>query len=115
MAWRDRLRLPPAILLDIDLTTTDGRAELRVAGEVDLATVPELRAALDDVARTPGPLRLDLSGVGFMDSTGLQLLLVLHRERQAPGLEWTLVPSDAVLRVCEVSGVAGRLPLEPRP
>ena len=77
--------------------------------------MPELRAALDDVARISDPLRLDLSGVSFIDSTGLQLLLVLDRERQAPGLEWSLVPSDAVLRVCEVSGVAGRLPLEPLP
>jgi anti-anti-sigma factor len=80
-----------------------------VAGEVDLATVPELQEALDRTDEAPDPLAVDLRGVEFMDSTGLQLLLVFLGRRA--GRPWTLRPSEAVKRVCDVSGVSSRLPL----
>lgn len=102
------------MLLEIDRQTTRDGTTLRVAGEVDLASVPELRAAIDGAAGADGALLLDFTRVTFMDSTGLQLLLRLGRERSDPERPWRLRASEAVARVCAVSGVAARLPLEPQ-
>ena len=49
---------------------------LVVRGEIELATAPELTAALDDAIReSAGPFFLDLSLVDFLDSTGMCCLV----------------------------------------
>ncbi len=49
---------------------------LRVAGEIDLATAPHLRQTLVAEIRDDQPrVVVDLSGVDFVDSTGLGVLL----------------------------------------
>ena len=51
---------------------------LRLTGELDLVSEPVLADAL---AQGDGqPLRIDLSELAFMDSTGLRALLGLQRE-----------------------------------
>jgi anti-sigma B factor antagonist len=62
------------------VTVSDGTAPasalIRVDGEIDLATEPELRAAIahaiDDGCRD---ITVDLSGVSFMDCAGVNALL----------------------------------------
>ncbi|WP_336319832.1 STAS domain-containing protein [Streptomyces lavendofoliae] len=55
---------------------------IEVVGEVDMITAPAVdEAAL--VVPFGGTLRLDLSGVSFMDSSGLNLLLRLRRRMQS--------------------------------
>ncbi len=50
-----------------------------VAGELDLATAPQLRAYLvDKTASRPAHLVLDLGGVTFMASAGIRLLIEAH-------------------------------------
>jgi anti-sigma B factor antagonist len=49
-------------------------AGLRLVGELDMATVAELRAALHELPRDGGGLVLDLSGLSFMDASGLHVL-----------------------------------------
>jgi anti-anti-sigma factor len=47
-----------------------------VAGEIDLATSPALRDVLLDVEQCPGPVVVvDLRGVTFLDSSGLNALV----------------------------------------
>ena len=57
----------------------DGIAVLKVGGDIDLATVPALEAAIDE-ALIPRPtgLVIDLSDVGFLASAGLQALVATH-------------------------------------
>jgi anti-sigma B factor antagonist len=86
---------------------------LEVAGEVDVATSPRLaarvRALLDD---TTGPMIVDLTDVTFMDSTGLSLLLTLHRDAQAARRPLAIVcPEGPVRLLLAVSGVESELPL----
>ena len=51
-------------------------AGVAVRGEVEIATAPELTAALDDaIRRTSGPFVVDLSTVGFLDSSGINCLM----------------------------------------
>jgi anti-sigma B factor antagonist len=74
---------------------------LVVRGEVDLAAAPELDAAIEDAIReSAGAFVIDLTEVGFIDSTGLQVLLraraLLGREDRALAL---VCPHGPVRRV----------------
>ena len=61
-----------------------------LAGEIDHDAAQSLRIQLDDalVSRTPQTLILDFGGVGFMDSSGIGL--ILGRQRIAQTLGTTL-------------------------
>jgi anti-sigma B factor antagonist len=53
----------------------DGWSVLSVTGDCDLASGPELRRELLRVAAEGDRVAVDLSGVGFIDSVGLGLLV----------------------------------------
>ena len=80
---------PPGDRLSIELEDrAPGEATLRLIGELDLVTAPTLR---DELARHQARgvrIVLDLSEVGFLDSTGLVLLMEAAREPSANG--WSL-------------------------
>lgn len=66
--------------LTLTVTKSDAmRANVRLAGDLDLASAAILTAALEhELASGRRFVRLDLSGVGFLDSTGLKALLDAH-------------------------------------
>jgi stage II sporulation protein AA (anti-sigma F factor antagonist) len=80
-------------------------------GELDIAGVPVLEARLDQLRGDRARVRLDLSALEFMDSSGLQLLLKWTKEARANGwnLEIDGEVAPAVRRVFELSGVVGFL------
>lgn len=95
--------------MDLELSTRplDARALVTVAGEVDLETASQLGdhalAAMQDVSPH---LVLDLSGVTFMDSTGLKMLLsVQHRADLAHGSLAVAGTTRPVRRILELTGL----------
>jgi anti-sigma B factor antagonist len=83
-------------------TDAAGAPLLRVSGDLDLAAAPKLLGAAGDLE----PLRLDLGGVTFMDSTGLGALITLRNQAQERGVDVEIVAaSRAVERVLEISGL----------
>ncbi len=88
---------------------------LRVVGELDVQTSPRLDAAIAQMLGNGGDVVLDMTDVGFIDSSGLHVLLAAA---WALGDHRRLVvrrPSRFVVRVLEVSGLASALaplPLE---
>ena len=76
---------------------------LCVSGEIDMATAPQLAAALDacDVLE----VRVDLSGVTFIDSSGIAALLRAHRSQLATGHRLFVKGAHGpVSRVLEITG-----------
>ncbi|WP_221888710.1 STAS domain-containing protein [Streptomyces sp. WAC05292] len=64
------------------------RTVITVTGDMDVQTYPELEKASQAAAAIPLPgrtVQMDLSGVSFMDSSGLKLLLLLRRRLEAAG------------------------------
>nr|WP_246500711.1 STAS domain-containing protein [Azospirillum rugosum] len=94
------------------VTLTDGRC-LRVAlrGRVDYAALPRLRPMVRDIADTPHRcLRIDLSGVDFVDSCGIGLLLTLRSlVAERGGRVGFENHTPRVRRILERSGVAALL------
>ncbi len=82
-----------------------------VAGEVDLHTAPRLRAALDAVTdgspdEESGDVVVDLTGVGFIDSTGLGELVGAHKALARRDATLHLaVTSDRILRLLALTGL----------
>ena len=63
------------------LANQDGVAVLSVAGEIDLATAPALDAAIAEaLEKDPAAFVIELSGVEFMASAGLQLLIATQEK-----------------------------------
>jgi anti-sigma B factor antagonist len=91
--------------------TADGRViSLALSGELDLGSAPELDRELREIAQTnPERLILDLSGLSFMDSTGLASIVEAQRVAQADGHELVLRhPTRQVQRLFELTGLTDR-------
>ena len=107
--------------LVIDRHTVRGWTVITVTGELDLHTAPslqvEISTAMEEEARF---LAVDLTGVGFMDSTALGILVSSSTRARERGGELTLIGvSGSPAKVLSVTGmdevfpvvaVAGDLP-----
>jgi anti-sigma B factor antagonist len=61
--------------LTVVASVAKGWSVLTAKGEIDVATVPALRAAVDQVATDRHPrVMFDLTGVTFLDSSGVSVL-----------------------------------------
>ena len=95
-------------------TLSDGIARLALSGDLDMSATFRLEPALDRLFSSGdvGELVLDLSGVDFVDSSGLGLLLTTNERSRDTGTAMTIVgPSQEVRRVFRIAGVDGVLPL----
>ena len=91
--------------LDVEATTAGGRDVLTVAGELDLIAAPVLQQAVDRVLdQGSARLVLDLSGVRFLDSAGLRVLVSAQRALTDENGQLQIV--CATPRVLEVFRVA---------
>ena len=81
------------------------------AGELDLATVPVVIDHLSELqAAGVKHLTLDLRDVSFLDSTGVQMILVWDARSRAEGFAFSLVAgSPSVQRLFDVTGLTERL------
>jgi stage II sporulation protein AA (anti-sigma F factor antagonist) len=93
--------------LSIETISASNAVILRLVGEIDMNTAQAVRGAALSAMHRHGPhLHLDLSGVTFMDSTGLEVLLATRRRTELEGGHLYLDdPSQMVIRVLEVTGV----------
>jgi anti-anti-sigma factor len=92
----------------IEVNHNERAAVVVVRGEVDLATAPAFRAALDDALDGAGRVEVDLRDTTFMDSCGLVVLVTAHR-RLGQAREALVIrdPSPEVRRVMDIAGVSG--------
>ena len=67
------------------LRHVDGRIVYALSGDMDMVTSGQLVARVREIADGSVPFDLDLTGVGFMDSTGLRSLFQLHDIATARG------------------------------
>jgi len=89
---------------DTPLAITPTASGFAVAGEIDAHTAPTISEAV--AASELNSLEIDLSGVEFVDSSGLRALIEAHQQFQANGGSLTLVrPSAVVARLFDISGV----------
>ena len=101
-------------LLDVRVSVSrfgDDSFVVAVGGELDMHTVVPLREKLDDVVELGGRnVLIDLSGVSFLESTTLALLVDTARELRSTGGQLVLVADDRrVIRAIQLTGLEGVL------
>ena len=92
----------------------EGRTILAPVGELDLSVAPEFLAAVEEHLRKGPPVFLDLSGLAFMDSSGVAALDRLMRICAREGWEM-LVGSKLdrqVWQILDLTGMLGVLPFD---
>ena len=114
--WRKRAPRPSAPAsagppLAVDVERAPYGALVAIKGELDLATVPRVNAAFAaEPVASAGAVVIDLTGVAFMDSTGLGALVTFERELAARGGRLVLAcPEGPARLLLDVTGLAEQL------
>jgi anti-anti-sigma factor len=109
--------LPGTDPISTSVTRENGIAVLAVSGEVDLSTVPAFEAAIvEALASGPKALVLDLSGVDFLASAGLQTLVATHERlgKDGDGTTFAVVADGpATSRPIQLTGLDQILSMYP--
>ena len=93
------------------LTVTGGIAEIRLTGEIDVASAHDVREALSEALdRGATTVVFELSEVSFMDSSALAVL-VDGSNRAAEAIVRN--PSPSIRRILELTGLVRTLQVEP--
>jgi anti-sigma B factor antagonist len=100
--------------MKLELSTLEG-ANVRtivVKGDVDMDSSPELRDEMKRALKGIGTLRLDLSGVGYIDSSGIAVMITGYRLSQKAHVKFCIVdPSAQVKAVIELSQLQSFFPI----
>jgi anti-anti-sigma factor len=97
--------------LSVEVGRLDGgRVLVTVGGELDLAGADRLWKSVEDLFEPGTTVVLDGTGLVFLDSTGLRVLIRAAQLAAAEGAGFRFVaPHPAVQRVLELSGTSGLL------
>ena len=87
---------------------------LGVEGEMTIYRAPDLKKAFLDALASGAPIRIDLSRVTEIDTTGVQLLVLVRHLADGRNRDLALVaPSDVVRGVLQSLDLERRLGLSP--
>ncbi len=107
------INLAQALQLELACQVTpDGRANVRVRGELDIATADQAYAYLRDVVdNQDGPVLMNLSELTFCDAAGLGVLARVagHARRSGHSLKLTAA-RPALLRIMRITGMDEAFP-----
>ena len=101
--------------LNIELELLSDETVISVAGDVDLYTSPELRnAILNAIPKAAGRVAVNLSGVNYIDSSGVATLVEGLRSARKNDKAFVLVaPSPAVSQVLELAKLDSVFEVQP--
>lgn len=98
-----------------EIERKDGLVRVRLVGEIDHHNAVALRTELDAFIgeERPQKLALDLSGIGFMDSSGLGFVMGRYALMQRYGGELVLEsPGERTMKIFELAGISRMIKIE---
>lgn len=100
------------------MSDTNGRTSVvTLDGELDIASLDEAAKLIKDAeASSPSVLVIDLSGLTFVDSSGVRLVLLAERRARDGGRSLRVrLGHGSALRVFQALGLVAKLDIEPSP
>jgi len=95
----------PGEMLQLEVQAEDGTVVIRCAGELDMSVCDKLCEAIAwSYTRELKALRLDMTALTFMDSSGLACLVETNNRCQHLGVRFDLIPSEPVARLLDLTG-----------
>lgn len=99
--------------MKIDQTKDGSALNLKLEGRLDTITAPELEAVLADSLNTVSSLTMDFSGLEYLSSAGLRVLL--GAQKQINKQQGTMVIKNVnttIMEVFEITGFSDILTIE---
>ncbi len=94
--------------LSLEVQREGDAAIVVVRGDIDLSTLSKATAALDGARAGARSVVIDLREVGFMDTSGLRLIIEEQRRAAATGYRFAVIRGSArVQRLFEIAGLSG--------
>jgi anti-anti-sigma factor len=94
--------------LNLQLRRIGDASVVSARGDIDLSTVAQAAEAMDAARAHRGPVFLDLREVGFMDTSGLRLIIEEQQRAADHGYRFAVFPgSQKMQRLFEIAGLAG--------
>jgi anti-anti-sigma factor len=102
-------------LFQIDVSYYGTGAVISLAGELDVASAPELVNVLQGAALdVADSVVLDMERVSFIDSSGIGVLVSAHKRMDANGRILIIrSPQPRTVKVIQISGLASYLNIRP--
>ena len=100
--------------LEVDVSKLDDQVVLVLRGDLDPHTAPALREQIDNTTgESTRTLVLDVSGLRFIDSSGLRVIIAAQRDMAArQGRLLLRQPTETTRRLLEITGLAERIEIE---
>ena len=99
-------------ILSVRVDAADaGAAVISLAGELDLSTIPNLEPRLLGELGNPVGVVVDLTGLSFIDSSGIGLLVRAFQSAEGGRMHTVVAPGSQVERVFELAGIDRALPV----
>lgn len=100
--------------LTLDVQHKNGAVVLHVTGEIDLLTAPQVEEKVMSLLRQEHPVVvIDLSGVSFLASAGLKLLVAAQQATQGGTRIRVVADDQRTFRPIEMTGLTEHLSVYP--
>ena len=99
-------------MLNINKTVENGKAVFALKGRLDTVTAPDLEKELRDSFDTVNELTLDFSGLEYISSAGLRVLLAAQKTMGRKGGMKVTNANETIMEVFEVTGFLDILTVE---
>jgi len=94
--------------LSLELQRIGDASVVSARGDIDLSTVAKAAEAIAAARANRGSVYLDLREVGFMDTSGLRLIIEEQQHTAAHGYGFRVFPGPPnVQRLFDIAGLAG--------
>ena len=98
--------------MTIEKNITGTSAALKIIGRLDTTTAPALEATIDACAADIKELVLDCSGLEYVSSAGLRVILKAQKLMNEQGTMKLTHVNETVLEVFDITGFADILTIE---
>ena len=99
-------------MLTINKTIENGKAVFRPEGRLDTDTAPALEAQLRDAIPGLTELELDFSGLRYVSSAGLRVLLSAQKQMNRQGSMKVTHANESIKEIFELTGFSDILTVE---
>lgn len=99
-------------MLTVNKNKQDTNLTLEIIGRVDTTTSPQLESVMEQSLDGITNLVLDLSGLEYMSSAGLRVLLMVQKKMNTQGSMKLVNVSDDIMEIFEITGFVDILTIE---
>ena len=98
--------------MTVEKKIENGSVTLTIAGRLDTTTAPELEKTLDSALDGTKELVFDMTGLEYMSSAGLRVILKAQKAMNARGIMKLTGVNDSIMEIFDITGFLDILTIE---